>query len=114
MRMISFDFLSSSPHSFIFQRRANRTNFGGVLSLLYLVVFLIISSFYLIKYFNEDNYTIQYLYHERFITEEEILKRVESDRYNPKINFCPSIKVKAEKEITNRFIDSKSEDIITY
>ena len=103
MRMISFDFLSSPPHSFIFQRRANRSNFGGVLSLLYLVVFLIISSFYLVKYFNEDNYTIQYLYHERFITEEEILKRVESDRYNPKIHFCPSIKVKAEKEIADRF-----------
>ena len=103
MRMISFDFLSSPPHSFIFQRRANRSNFGGVLSLLYLVVFLIISSFYLVKYFNEDNYTVQYLYHERFITEEEILKRVESDRYNPKIHFCPSIKVKAEKEIIDRF-----------
>ena len=103
MRMISFDFLSSSPHNFIFQRRANRTNFGGVLSLLYLVVFLIISSFYLVKYFNEDNYTIQYLYHERFIPEKEILKRVESDRYNPKIHFCPSIIVDAEKEIADRF-----------
>ena len=103
MRMISFDFLSSPPHNFIFQRRANRTNFGGVLSLLYLVVFLIISSFYLVKYFNEDNYTIQYLYHEKFIPEEEILKRVESDRYNPKIHFCPSIKVKAVKEIADRF-----------
>ena len=103
MRLATFDFLSSSPHSFIFERRANTTIFGGVLSLLYIVVFLIISSFYFVKYYNEDNYTIQYLYHERFIPEEEILKRVYSDRYNPKIHFCPSIKVKAKKEIADRF-----------
>ena len=112
MRMLSFDFLSSSPQSFIFQRRSNRTNFGGVLSLLYLIVFLITSSFYFVGYFNQDNYLIQYLYHERFITDEEILKRVESDRYNPKLNFCPSIIVKAEKEIENRFKIRRNNNIL--
>ena len=103
MRLNGFDFLSSSPHSFIFQRRANRTNFGGILSLLYLLVFLIISSFYLVSYFNEDNYSIQYLYHEKFITEEAILKMVYSDRYNPKLNFCLDLKVDAHKKVADRF-----------
>ena len=103
MRLNGFDFLSSSPHSFIFQRRANRTNFGGILSLLYLLVFLIISSFYLVSYFNEDNYSIQYLYHEKFITEEAILKMVKSDRYNPKLNFCLDLKVDAHKKVADRF-----------
>ena len=102
--MIGLDFLSSAPRSFIFQKKSNRTNFGGVLSLLYILVFLIISSFYLVSYFNEDNYLIQYLYQEKFITEEEILKRVGSDTYNPKFNICFDIKVKAEeKEIAERF-----------
>ena len=103
MNIIGFDFLSSAPRSFIFQRKSNQTNFGGVLSLLYLLIFIIISSFYLFSYFNEDNYSIQYLYQEKFITQEEILKRVESDRYNPKFNICFDIQVKAEKEIADRF-----------
>ena len=62
MRFDSFDFLSSPPQNFIFQRRTNRTNFGGFLSFIYLLIFLTITGFYLISYFNEDDNSIQYLY----------------------------------------------------
>ena len=103
MRLIGFDFLSSSPQSFIFQRRSNRTNFGGVLSLIYSLVFLVIASFYLVSYYNQDNYSVQYLFQEKYITEEEIYKRVESDIYNPKFNICIDIKVDGDKEIAERF-----------
>lgn len=103
MRLTGFDFFSSSPQNFIFQRRTNRTNFGGVLSIVYLLVSLIIFSFYFVSYYYEDNYSIQYIYQEKFITNEEILKMVKSERYNPTYNICVSLTVEAEKEIADRF-----------
>ena len=60
--MYKFDFLSSAPRNFIFQKYSNKTNFGGLLSVLYLILFLIISLYYLISYYNEDNYSILYYY----------------------------------------------------
>ena len=66
--MYKFDFLSSAPRNFIFQKYSNKTNFGGLLSVLYLILFLIISLYYLISYYNEDNYSIQYIFQEKLLT----------------------------------------------
>ena len=68
MRLKALDFLSSSPPNFIFNRRSNQINFGGILSIIYLLVFITITGFYLLSYFNEDNYYIQYLFQEKSLT----------------------------------------------
>ncbi len=101
--MNAIDFLSSSPQIFILERQSNRSNFGGFFSLIYTIIFLIISLYYLISYYNEDNYSIQYIYQEKTLTDEDTLKMVESERFNPYFNFCVSTTVEAEKEISERF-----------
>lgn len=101
--MNAIDFLSSSPQIFILERQSNRSNFGGFFSLIYTIIFLIISLYYLISYYNEDNYSIQYIYQEKTLTDEDTLKMVESERFNPYFNFCVSFNIKAEKEIKDRF-----------
>ena len=103
MRLIGLDFLSSAPQSFIFQQKSNKSSFGGALSLIHLTIFLIISILYLVSYFNEDYYTIQYLYQEKTLTDEENLERIDNERFNPYFNFCVSITVNAQKEIAERF-----------
>ena len=103
MRLNVFDFLSSSPQTFIFNRRSNQTNFGGVLSIIYLLIFISITGLYLISYFNEDNYSIQYLFQEKSLTTEEEINRYKSDRYDPPFNICASLYIDAEKELADRF-----------
>ena len=101
MRFNSFDFFSSAPQSFIFHQRSNKSNFGGALSLIYIVIFLVISLFYLISYLNKDEYSIQYLYQEKGLTNEEIIKMVNNERFNPHFNICVGI-VAENKEIKER------------
>ena len=48
-KMNSLDFLSDSPRTYKFQRRSNKTNSGGVLTLIYFIILaLIIVAFYMI------------------------------------------------------------------
>ena len=103
MRLNGLDYLSSAPQTFIFQRRSNKSNFGGALSLINLTIFAIITIFYLFSYLNEDNYAIQYLYQEKTLTGEETSERYNNERFNPYFNFCVSTTVEAEKEISERF-----------
>ena len=114
MRLNSLDFFSSSPHSFIFHRRTNQTNFGGVLSLIYLLLFIVISGFYLISYFNEDNYFIQYIFQEKPLTAEEIDQKYKSEIYNPSFNICSSLYIKANEEISKRFEIRRYNSLIAF
>ena len=54
------DFLSESPKFFFFQKEVNKTNFGGVLMLIYLILMALITVYYIIDYINRENYDIQY------------------------------------------------------
>jgi hypothetical protein len=58
--MHSFDFLSESPKLFIFRNDVNKTNFGGVLTIIYLILMLFISIYYIIDYCNTENFSIEY------------------------------------------------------
>ena len=53
------DFLSSSPKLFIFQKETAKTNFGGILFCLYLILMLSISLSYIINYAVNDKYTFE-------------------------------------------------------
>ena len=44
--MNALDFISDSPRTYIFQKRANKTNLGGILTLFYLIILLLISVTY--------------------------------------------------------------------
>jgi hypothetical protein len=54
------DFLSQPPTMFIFQKDSNKTTFGGVLFLIYIIIMIIISLIYILDYFLNDKFIIEY------------------------------------------------------
>ena len=87
MGLHAIDFLSDQPRNFIFQKTSNKTNLGGILSLIYLIIFLIITVSYFVFYALKDNYSIEYLQNERALTEKEFEKYYYDPKYNPKFLF---------------------------
>ena len=87
MGLHRLDFLSNAPQNFIFQNKSNKTNFGGFLTLILIIITLIIFVFYLIFYITEQSYTIQYIHYVKYLNQNEILKKINSDKYNPYFDF---------------------------
>ena len=92
MRLNVLDILSDSPKNFIFQKEANKTNFGGLLTVIFLSAFLLLSILYILDYkervYDLDSaYEIEYLHllHTSFSEDREAL---DSDPdLNPNITF---------------------------
>ncbi len=74
--MRTIDFLSESPKSFIFNKDSNKTLFGGVLSLIFLLIVLLISILYLVDYFINDKYSVEYALYQEILTDD---KRIEKE-----------------------------------
>ena len=85
--MHPLDIISSSPNLYILQKSSNKTNFGGFLTLAFLIIVLIIFIFYLIYYLSEETFTVQYVHYEKYLNEEEIDKREDDIKYNPYFDF---------------------------
>ena len=83
--MKKFDFLSQSPKTFIFERISNKTNFGGVLTIIYLLIMLFISIYYIYNYIIGDRY--EYFYSYRELPEEQKKKVFAGFDTNPPIHF---------------------------
>ena len=81
------DLLSNAPKNFIFQNHSNKTNFGGVLTLVLLIIALIIFVYYLICFITEENYSLQFIRYENFIVLKEAGIRMNDARYNLYIEF---------------------------
>ena len=58
--MRNLDFLSEFPRTFIFQKEVNKTNFGGVLFLIYGIIMMIISLSYILDFYLNDKFEIEY------------------------------------------------------
>ena len=58
--MHPLDIFSDSPKYFIFQKETNKTNFGGVLTLFFILIMIFISLLYLLDYIDMNNYSIEY------------------------------------------------------
>ena len=56
-----FDFISDSPRIYIFQKKANKTNLGGVLTFFYLIILLLIIIAYMYDYYNNEQFQYTYL-----------------------------------------------------
>jgi len=82
--MHSLDLLSESPKYFIFQKGANKTNLGGVLFMIYIIIIMCISFVYLYDYFTGETYNVESSLIEDVIDEskqnEELL---ENNKINP-------------------------------
>ena len=98
--MNCLDLLSESPKLFIFKQSTNKTNFGGVLFFLYILVMVIISLFYIINYAINDKYMYESsnFYYE--MTEPENTKLNQNNKYNPYLNVSISF---YSDDINNKF-----------
>ena len=82
--MQNFDFLSSSPKFFIFKKETNKTSFGGILFLIYIIIMIFISLAYILDYAINDKYSI-----ESFSTYNYTLNGSETELINKDIDLNP-------------------------
>ena len=85
--MRSLDYISYFPNLYIFQKESNKTNFGGFLFLIYLIIIISIIIYYIIDYEKNNKYIIQSFTHFNILSDKEIEERNKNVTFNPFINF---------------------------
>ena len=63
------DLISDSLRIYIFQKRTNKTNLGGIFTLVYLIILILITLAYLYGYFESAPYQYNDFY--KYINEED-------------------------------------------
>ena len=121
--MHCFDFLSDSPRIFIFDRETNKTNFGGVLFLLYIIVMVLISLAYILDYALNEKYTIDATtYYNYTDNKDEIEKLNDIEEFNPYLELEINTKDsnitvydrRKFKLLEKNYIDERGNSIIKY
>ena len=87
MGLNKLDLLSKAPNNYIFKNKSNKSILGGFLTLIFIIITFIIFAYYLINFITEQNYSVEYVFYDEFISLEESDKRLEIERYNPYFNF---------------------------
>ena len=86
--MHKLDFISGAPKPFIFQRESNKTNLGGLFTILFLIAIFFIIYAYLHEYFVNDKYTVTYSYNRTYYEKvEEKEARYKNDDLYPELEF---------------------------
>ena len=85
------DFISGSPRTFIFQKGSNKTNLGGVLTFIYLIILLLMIVAYLYDFYTHDKYDYSYFY--KYLLNESSKEKIRSEEpeYNHPINISFAI-----------------------
>ena len=87
MGLNRLDFLSNSPKNFIFRNTSNKTNFGGILFLLYIFIVVLIITFYLCYFLTNEDYSVEYTFNQQSLYDEEEELMLNDNRYNPYFDF---------------------------
>ena len=101
--MHPLDIISESPNLFIFQKESNKTNLGGFVFLIYLIIIVLIFIYYLIDYIEGDKYNIQSFSHFNLRSNDEVKRRNENINYNPNINFKLELRDISFKSLDNKY-----------
>ena len=98
------DLLSQVPQISIFNAGSNKTVFGGALSLIYLIIFLLIAIAYLVDFISNDKYDVQYGIQQEVITKERLDELTSNQDYDPTLNFRMDLKDMEENPLSERFV----------
>jgi hypothetical protein len=79
--MRKLDFISGSPQLAIFNEGANKTNLGGVLYLIYLIVFLLLAIIYIFDFIKKERYEFDYTLY-KTLNAENPLSKDKSNEFN--------------------------------
>jgi hypothetical protein len=102
--MHPLDILSDSPKYFIFQKEANKTNFGGVLTLFFGLFMIFISILYFLDYNDLNDYSIEYSHILNLTLYEDIQKLNSNPDYNPNFTFTLEITDYNGEPLSERFL----------
>ena len=87
MGLHRLDFFSNSPKNFIFQNTSNKTNFGGVQTLIYFILLSAIVIYHIIDYELKEDYYIEYSYYEELLEKNNIFIKYNDEKYNQYFDF---------------------------
>ena len=85
--MYNLDFLSGAPRTYIFERNTNKTNLGGIFTLIYLIIVLLIITLYIFEYTKNLKYSVVYSYNEEYLNNDKLERKLKDERYNPEITY---------------------------
>ena len=85
--MRKLDFLTEYPRIYVFQQERNKTNFGGVLFLIFLIIMLIISLSYILDFALNEKFEIEYLSIRNQTLSRDMPILEASEDYNPTMEF---------------------------
>ena len=86
--MNGFDFLSEASKNNLFGRSSNKTNLGGVFTLIYLLIVITIIITYLYEYIVTPKYSYLYSYEHQYKADKEsLINRYNNKDLNPDITF---------------------------
>ena len=106
--MYKLDFLSNSPKNFIFQKATNKTNLGGILTLIYIIIIILITIFYFINFNMNERFNIDFIseYNERYESDDKMKEKILPKKSIPFFDFRFSLSI--DKDIAKNIIsDSK-------
>ena len=82
--MHHLDFLSDSPKIFIFGKETYKTNFGGILFLIYIIVMILISLVYIVGYVENEKYSYEvFTFLNKTYDRNETNRMRNDERFNP-------------------------------
>ena len=104
--MYKIDLISQSPNNLIFQNDYNKTLFGGLITLIYLIIALSIFLFYGAQFWLNESYQItSFISEEKALLDEETERKFfESEKYNPFLNLTISLYDNYGYNLSDRFM----------
>ena len=107
--MRKLDFISKSPNFYIFNEGANKTNLGGFLFMVYLLIIVLLAAVYFYDYFSNDKYSFTYSLVQKNINDPENDKNEQmKSMLNKELNF----RVYLGKDINKRYYNFSNNDFI--
>ena len=109
------DFLNESPQIYIFNKKSNKTLFGGVIFIIFIIIMILISLLYFYDYIKNEKYELEYSRFYSPITPEEQQLKNKDPLLNPKLNFTMYAKRYIKNTYNNSefaFYDKKSKSFI--
>ena len=112
--MKKLDFISGAPKTFIFQQDSNKTNLGGILTVLFILAMLIIMYSYIYEYFANDKYNVSYYYNEVYYEDEDLDEIYNNEKLYPELTYSLSLEypIGQEQKVDDLIIrDSNKEEV---
>ena len=107
--MYKLDFLSEAPKTLIFEKNSNKSNFGGVFSLILTIIVLFIAFYFIYDYARNIKYSVIYYYNEEYLNDDnKIEKKLDDERYNTEITY--KFEMNSNINTSNFFIYMKNQN----